>query len=311
VTPMVRRIGEQPQVPSAWSQGLAMIDIYSGRLSGNSPTDDHLRTLFVFASMSGVDIALHTSSPSQTWARTSRGERMRSGRLASQAAKATIPPDPGMGVAIELARRDPRGEGDLLTICETVAGVGGATKAPPPGLNHVQPAGANGNEDLLNAGMGGEPLTDGAAGVAREMVGDQIEVPDRVVLINRLKRLEIAGRVACGRRLGADLPLPEAQRSVDPRLVVAAAGDEWGFEAVAIGRPGGAGVYTIDSSRDSRPSARHSTARHSHSTWRAYRVRQRRAGLVGSLFFSCAGQLAQCTGETGEGRSRLKRRGHR
>ena len=63
-----------------------------------------------------------------------------------------------MGVAIELARRDPRGEGDLGAIGETLAGVGGAAQASPPRFDQVQPAGADGNEDLLHTRMGREPL---------------------------------------------------------------------------------------------------------------------------------------------------------
>ena len=63
-----------------------------------------------------------------------------------------------MGVAIELARRDPRREGNLLTIGETLAGVGGAAQASPPRFDQVQPAGADGNEDLLHTRVRREPL---------------------------------------------------------------------------------------------------------------------------------------------------------
>jgi hypothetical protein len=79
-----------------------------------------------------------------------------------------------------------------------------------------------------------EPVTDRAAGMTREIVGDEVEIAYRVVLINLLKQVQIASSVACGRGLGADLPITDAQRPVDPRLVVAAAVDEGGFDAVAI-----------------------------------------------------------------------------
>ncbi len=105
-------------------------------------------------------------------------------------------PDPGMGVTIELSRRDPRGEGDLLTIGATLAGVRRAAQASPPRLDHVKPAGADGNEDLLDARMGRKPLPDGAARVTREIVGDEIQVALRVVAIKRTQQLPIAHGVA-------------------------------------------------------------------------------------------------------------------
>ena len=73
--------------------------------------------------------------------------------------------------------------------------------------------------------------------MTREIVGDEIQVAFGIVAINRAEQLEIAGGIACRRGLGADLPITEAQRSVDPRLVVAAAVDERGFDAVAIPGP--------------------------------------------------------------------------
>jgi hypothetical protein len=85
--------------------------------------------------------------------------------------------------------------------------------------------------------MGGEPRADGATRVTREVVGDEVEVAVWMVAIDGAEQSEIPCSVACGRGLGADLPIPDAQRAVDPGFVVAAAVDEWGFDPMAIPRP--------------------------------------------------------------------------
>src|SRR5258708_23089076 len=87
------------------------------------------------------------------------------------------PPDPGMGVSIELARRHAGGQRDLRTVGEALAGIRGTAHASPPGLDQGEPAGADGDEDLLDAGLGGAPRTDGAAGVARAGVAGGRPVP--------------------------------------------------------------------------------------------------------------------------------------
>jgi hypothetical protein len=130
------------------------------------------------------------------------------------------PPDPGMGVAIELVGGHAGGERDLGAIGETLTGVRRAPQEPPPGFDQVEPTGPDGEEDLLDTRMGGEPRTNGTAGVAGvagEMVGDEVEVALRVVLIKRPHHLQIASGIACGRRLGADLPIPQTPGGAAPR----------------------------------------------------------------------------------------------
>src|SRR5258708_8954957 len=147
------------------------------------------------------------------------------------------PPDPGMGVSIELARRHAGGQRDLRTGGEALAGIRGTAPAAPPGLDQGEPAGADGDEDLLDAGMGGAPRTDGAAGVARASIADALPVALWGVAVNRVEQIELAQGVACGRRLGEDRPIADAQRPVNPGLVEAAAVDHWRLAAVSIGRP--------------------------------------------------------------------------
>lgn len=89
-----------------------------------------------------------------------------------------------MGATIELSRRDPCGESDLGAVGETLAGVGCPTQEPPPALDQIEPAGADGNEDLVDARVGGQPVTDGCARVAGEIVRNQIQVALRIVAVN-------------------------------------------------------------------------------------------------------------------------------
>jgi hypothetical protein len=146
-------------------------------------------------------------------------------------------PDPGMGAAIELARRHARGEGDLGAISETLAGVGGAAEEAPPPFDEIEPSGPDGNKNLLNTRMGGAPLADAATRVTREVVDDEIEFAIWIVAIDGAEQIEIPQRVARASGLGADLSITDAQRAIDPGVVVAAAVDEEGFDPMAICRP--------------------------------------------------------------------------
>ena len=104
-------------------------------------------------------------------------------------------------------------------------------------LSEIEPRGPDRNKDLLDPWMGGEPRADGATGVTREVVGDEIEVALGIVAIDGAEQVEIPCGVACRRGLGADLSITDAQRAVDPGFVVAATVDERGFDAVAVPGP--------------------------------------------------------------------------
>ena len=63
------------------------------------------------------------------------------------------PPDPRAGVGIQLASRHPGGQGDLLGGGKALPGQRLAAKQPPPALLQIQPAGAFGDEGVLDAGV--------------------------------------------------------------------------------------------------------------------------------------------------------------
>lgn len=143
-------------------------------------------------------------------------------------------PDPGMGASIELTGGNARGERDLSAVGETLTGIGRPAQEAPPALDQVQPGGADRNEDLMDPRVGREPVADGSAGVAGEIVRNQIQVAVRVVALKGAQQFQIARGVACGSWLGEDLPVAHAQRPIDPRLVVATAVDERRLDPVAI-----------------------------------------------------------------------------
>jgi hypothetical protein len=142
-----------------------------------------------------------------------------------------------MGAAIELASRHTRGEGNLGAIGEPLAGVGGAAQEAPPGFDEVEPGGPDGNDDLAHARVRRKPVANGATGVTREVVGNEIEVALGMVVLDGAEQFQIPCGVARGSGLGADLSITDTQRPVDPRLVVAAAVDEGSFDPVAIPGP--------------------------------------------------------------------------
>jgi hypothetical protein len=102
--------------------------------------------------------------------------------------------------------------------------------------------------------MGRQPRQDRAAGVAGEIVGDQVEVFLRMGLIECLQQRQIACRVACGRDLGERLAIPDAQRAIDPDLVASAVVEQRNLDAMPIWRParrwrdvpGGHGAEFVD-----------------------------------------------------------------
>src|SRR5258708_4412897 len=82
-------------------------------------------------------------------------------------------PDPGMGARIAWAGGDARGQRTLGAIRKALASVGRAAQEAPPALDPVKPTGGDRDEDLVDARVGRQPVADGSAGVAREMVRDQ------------------------------------------------------------------------------------------------------------------------------------------
>lgn len=121
------------------------------------------------------------------------------------------PPDPGVGVAIEVLGSGPSDEGDVMVIGQRLPGERCAPEDPPPARNQIEPGRAHWNEGLLDTGMRLQPLPDGTTGVARQVVRDEIEFAGRIGAIQRLQELQIAAGVARGSRLGERLTVADPQ----------------------------------------------------------------------------------------------------
>lgn len=96
---------------------------------------------------------------------------------------------------------------DVGVISETLSGKRRAPEESPPPFNEVQPAGPRRQGLLLDAGMCGQPVADGTAGVAGEIVVDQVEVPLRVRRVEIREEAQKPCRVPGRRREGMDLPI--------------------------------------------------------------------------------------------------------
>jgi hypothetical protein len=97
-----------------------------------------------------------------------------------------------------MVRRYPRRQSDLLGVGEGLAGERLAAEQTPPAFLQIEPAGARGDGHRAHAWMLPQPLLDGRAGVAGEVVADEIEVPVGIGRLQQREELEIANRVARG-----------------------------------------------------------------------------------------------------------------
>src|SRR5437588_7021238 len=79
------------------------------------------------------------------------------------------PPDPGLGVCIELHGRDAGGLLDLLGIGKALPGQRIAAEEPPPALLEVEPTRSRGDEDVMDALMVFQPGTRLETGVTTEI----------------------------------------------------------------------------------------------------------------------------------------------
>lgn len=143
-------------------------------------------------------------------------------------------PDPGMGATVELLSGHTGGEGDLCAIGEALTSIGRTAQEAPPALDQIQPSSAHRDENLTYPRVSGEPLADGATGVTREVVGDEIEVAVGIVALDGAEQVQIPCGVARGSGLGEDVSITDAQRPIDPGLIVATAVDERRLNAMAI-----------------------------------------------------------------------------
>ena len=148
-------------------------------------------------------------------------------------------PDPRFGSPVELSGRDARGLLNLIRVGKALSSQGIAAEEAPPALLQVKPAGAFGNEDLMEPRMLRQPGAGLGTVVAGEVVSDDEDVTRRIVGFDVSEQGNVVRRVTRGGALGQFLAIAYAQRSIDPGFLGAATVIHERFDAVPIGRPAG------------------------------------------------------------------------
>nr|WP_238598122.1 integrase [Saccharothrix sp. ALI-22-I] len=85
---------------------------------------------------------------------------------------------------------------DLVGVGEALSGQCLAAEQAPPGFLEVEPAGSDGDERVFDAGVVEQPFAGGLAVVAGEVVGDHVDVADRVCLFRHLQEPLVVEAVA-------------------------------------------------------------------------------------------------------------------
>jgi len=146
-------------------------------------------------------------------------------------------PDPGLSPQVELPGGDAGGLLDLIGIGKALPSQSIAAEQAPPALLQVQPAGAFGNEDLLEPRMLGQPCAGLGTVVAGEVVSDDENVARRIVGFDVSEQGNVIRRVARGGALGQFLAIAYTQRSIHPGFLRTATVIHERFNAMPIGRP--------------------------------------------------------------------------
>src|SRR5262249_12983401 len=148
-------------------------------------------------------------------------------------------PDPGLGPGVEMLGRHARRQVDLLGIGEGLAGEGLPAEEAPPAFLQVEPTGPRGEGDGVDARMLPQPLLDRPAGMAGEVVADQVQLALGIGRVQPREEFQVADGVARRRGEGELVAVPHAQRPVDPHLLVAAPVVERRLDPVAGRGPAG------------------------------------------------------------------------
>jgi hypothetical protein len=148
-------------------------------------------------------------------------------------------PHPRLGSVIELRGGDLHRSLDLTGRGLALTSEGIATKQAPPALLQIEPACSLGDEHVLEARVLCEPGTRLLALLATQIVGNDEKVAGWIVRFDVLEQLDGGLGIARRRTSGHFFTVAHPQRPIDPHLVITTAVLQWGFNAVAVGRPTG------------------------------------------------------------------------
>jgi len=105
-------------------------------------------------------------------------------------------PDPWVGSLVELSGRHASGLLNLIGIGKALPRKGITTEEAPPALLQIEPAGSFGNEDVVNAGVLGQPSAGFSAVMAAEIISNDEDISGRIVGFNVGQRGNVALGVA-------------------------------------------------------------------------------------------------------------------
>ena len=119
-------------------------------------------------------------------------------------------PDPGLGTSIELCCRHAPGLIDLSWIGKALASQRITAEEPPPALLQIEPAGALGNEDLVDARMRSQPGVGFGAQVTGQVIRDHEEVSFGIISLDIAEQGDVAFRIARSSTAGQLFPIANA-----------------------------------------------------------------------------------------------------
>jgi len=126
--------------------------------------------------------------------RSSKAIRKETMQMAARSGRPS--PDPRLGSVVELRGGDLHGSLDLIGIGKALTSERIAAEEAPPTLLQIEPAGAFGNEDVLEARMVREPGAGFQAVMAAQIVRDEENVAGRIVGFDVLEELNVVLGIA-------------------------------------------------------------------------------------------------------------------
>jgi hypothetical protein len=146
-------------------------------------------------------------------------------------------PDPRVSALVELLGGDTRGLVNFLMVSKGLTSQGFMAKEAPPTFLQIEPTRAFGNENLMKAWVVKQPSPNRRAGMARQVVSDQIEVALRICLVDDVQQAQIALRIACWRGQGQFMAVRHTQGAIHPHFIGSATVFKGRFHPMAVRGP--------------------------------------------------------------------------
>src|SRR5262245_4712308 len=101
-------------------------------------------------------------------------------------------PHPRLGTSVQLLRCNLGRVFNLVCICEGLPGKCFTAEQTPPRLLQIEPTGAFRDKDVMHPRVSGKPFLNRLAGMARQVVGDQIQLAFRIRSVDYVQQSQIS-----------------------------------------------------------------------------------------------------------------------